>query len=215
MTSPAVIYKDLMIVGGREAETLPASPGDVRAYDVRSGKLRWSFHTIPHPGEFGYDTWPKEAWKTSGAANNWAGMTVDVARGIVYVPTGSAAFDFYGADRIGDDLFANCLIALNAETGERIWHFQGVKHDLWDRDFPAPPVLLTVERDGKKVDAVAQTTKQGFVFLFDRDERQAAVSDRVPELSAKRRAGRSRRATTMPAREARALCASTADRRVF
>ena len=168
MTSPAVIYKDLMIVGGRESETLPASPGDVRAYDVRSGKLRWSFHTIPHPGEFGYDTWPKDAWKTSGAANNWAGMTVDAQRGIVYVPTGSAAFDFYGADRVGDDLFANCLIALNAETGERIWHFQGVRHDLWDRDFPAPPVLLTVERDGKKVDAVAQTTKQGFVFLFDR-----------------------------------------------
>ena len=168
MTSPAVIYKDLMIVGGRESETLPASYGDVRAYDVRSGKLRWSFHTIPRPGEFGYETWPKEAWKTSGAANNWAGMTVDVERGVVYVPTGSAAFDFYGADRIGDDLFANCLIALNAETGERIWHFQGVRHDLWDRDFPAPPVLLTVDREGKKVDAVAQTTKQGFVFLFDR-----------------------------------------------
>ena len=168
MTSPAVIYKDLMIVGGREAETWPASPGDVRAYDVRSGKLRWSFHTIPHPGEFGYDTWPKETWKTSGAANNWTGMTVDTERGIVYVPTGSAAFDFFGADRVGDDLFANCLIALNAQTGERIWHFQGVKHDLWDRDFPAPPVLLTVEREGKKVDAVAQTTKQGFVFLFDR-----------------------------------------------
>ena len=168
LTTPAVIYKDLMIVGGRESETLPASPGDVRAYDVRSGKLRWSFHTIPHPGEFGEGSWPKGAWKTSGAANNWAGMTVDVARGIVYVPTGSAAFDFYGADRIGDDLFANTLLALNAETGERIWHFQGVKHDLWDRDFPAPPVLVTVNRDGKKVDAVAQTTKQGFVFLFDR-----------------------------------------------
>lgn len=168
MTSPAVIYKDLMIVGGRESETLPASPGDIRAYEVRTGKLRWTFHTIPHPGEFGYDTWPKDAWKTSGAANNWAGMTVDTARGIVYVPTGSAAFDFYGADRIGDDLFANCLIALNAETGERIWHFQGVKHDMWDRDFPAPPVLITVDREGKKVDAVAQTSKQGFVFLFDR-----------------------------------------------
>ncbi|MGC1450236.1 MAG: PQQ-binding-like beta-propeller repeat protein [Candidatus Sulfotelmatobacter sp.] len=168
MTSPAVIYKDLMIVGGREAETLPASPGDVRAYDVRTGKLRWAFHTIPHPGEFGYDTWPRDAWKTSGAANNWAGMTLDPVRGIVYVPTGSAAFDFYGPDRVGDDLFANCLIALNAGNGERIWHFQGVKHDLWDRDFPAPPVLLTVDREGRKVDAVAQTTKQGFVFLFDR-----------------------------------------------
>jgi quinoprotein glucose dehydrogenase len=168
MTSPAVIYKDLMIVGGREAETLPASFGDIRAYDVRSGRLRWSFHTIPRPREVGYDTWPKEAWKTSGAANNWTGMTVDKVRGIVYVPTGSAALDFYGGDRIGDDLFADCLIALNAETGERLWHFQGVKHDLWDRDFPAPPVLLTVERDGKRVDAVAQTSKQGFVFLFDR-----------------------------------------------
>jgi len=172
MTSPAVIYKDLMIVGGREAETLPASPGDVRAYDVRSGKLRWTFHTIPHPGEFGADTWPRDAWKISGAANNWTGMTVDVQRGIVYVPTGSAAFDFYGANRVGDDLFANCLLALNAETGERLWHFQAVRHDLWDRDFPAPPVLLTVERDGKKFDAVAQTTKQGFVFLFDRTNGQ-------------------------------------------
>lgn len=168
LTSPPVVFKDLMIVGGREAETLPASFGDVRAYDVRSGKLRWSFHTIPRPGEFGYDTWPKDAWKMSGAANNWAGMTVDAVRGIVYVPTGSAAFDFYGADRVGDDLFANCLIALNAETGERIWHFQGVRHDIWDRDFPAPPALLTVQREGKKVDAVAQTSKQGFVFLFDR-----------------------------------------------
>ncbi len=168
MTSPAVIYKDLMIVGGREPETLPCPPGDVRAYDVRTGKLRWSFHTIPHPGEPGYDTWPKEAWKTSGAANNWAGMTVDMRRGIVYVPTGSAAFDFYGADRLGDDLFADSLIALNAETGERIWHFQGVRHDLWDRDFPAPPVLVTVTHEGKKVDAVAQSSKQGFVFLFDR-----------------------------------------------
>src|SRR5580692_5855320 len=111
MTTPATIYKDLMIVGGRESETLPASYGDIRAYDVRAGKLRWTFHTIPHPGEFGYDTWPKEAWKTSGAANNWAGMTVDAERGMVYVPTGSAAFDFYGADRVGDDLFANSLIA--------------------------------------------------------------------------------------------------------
>jgi quinoprotein glucose dehydrogenase len=168
LTTPVTIYKDLMIVGGREAETLPASYGDIRAYDVRTGQLRWTFHTIPRPGEFGYDTWPKDAWKTSGAANNWAGMTVDVERGIIYAPTGSASFDFYGADRIGDDLFADTLLALNAETGERIWHFQGVRHDLWDRDFPSPPVLVTVTRDGKKIDAVAQATKQGFVFLFDR-----------------------------------------------
>jgi quinoprotein glucose dehydrogenase len=168
LTSPGVVYKDVIIVGGRNPETLPAAPGDVRAYDVRTGKLRWSFHTVPHPAEFGYETWPAEAWKYSGAANNWAGMAVDAKRGIVYVPTGSAAFDFYGANRLGDDLFANCLIALNAETGERIWHFQGVRHDLWDRDFPSPPTLVTVNRDGKDIDAVAQTTKQGFVYLFDR-----------------------------------------------
>src|ERR1700685_2489876 len=168
LTSPGAIYKDLIIVGGRNPETLPAPPGDVRAFDVRTGKMRWAFHTIPHPGEFGYDTWPKDAWKTSGAANNWAGFALDAKRGIVYVPTGSAAFDFYGGDRIGDDLFANCLLALNAETGERIWHFQGVRHDIWDRDFPSPPVLLTVKRDGKNVDAVPQTTKQGLVYLFNR-----------------------------------------------
>ena len=168
LTSPPVVFHDLFIVGGRNPESLPAPPGDIRAFDVRSGKLRWVFHTIPHPGEFGYDTWPTDAWKTSGAANNWAGMSVDLARGILYVPTGSAAFDFYGPDRIGDDLFANCLIALNAETGERLWHFQAVRHDLWDRDFPSPPVLLTVHHDGKAIEAVAQPSKQGFVFLFDR-----------------------------------------------
>ena len=168
LTSPGVVYKDLLIVGGSNPETLPAPPGDVRAFDVRTGKVRWVFHTIPRPGEFGYDTWPKDAWKTSGSANNWMGMTVDPKRSIVYVPTGSAAFDFYGGDRVGDDLFANSLLALDAETGKRIWHFQAVRHDLWDRDFPAAPVLLTVQRDGKPVDAVAQTTKHGFVFLFDR-----------------------------------------------
>jgi quinoprotein glucose dehydrogenase len=168
ITSPAVIYKDLVIVGGRLPETLPALPGDIRAYDVRSGKQRWIFHTIPHPGEFGYDTWPKDAWQKSGAANNWTGMTVDQKTGIVYVPTGSAAFDFYGGDRVGDNLFANCELALNAETGERIWHFQGVHHDLWDRDFPSPPALVSMMHDGKQVEAVAQTTKQGFLYLFDR-----------------------------------------------
>ena len=168
LTSPGVVYDDLLIVGGRNPETLPAPPGNVRAFEVRTGKLRWAFHTIPHPGEFGYETWPPDAWKTSGAANNWAGMAVDTKRGIVYVPTGSAAFDFYGADRMGDDLFANCLLALNAKTGERLWHFQGVRHDIWDRDFPSPPTLVTVKHDGKKVDAVAQTSKQGFVFLLDR-----------------------------------------------
>ena len=168
LTSPGIIYKDLIIVGGRNPETLPAPPGDIRAYEVRTGHLRWSFHTIPHPGEFGYDTWPKDAWKTSGAANNWAGMALDAQRGVVYIPTGSAAFDFYGGDRIGDDLFANCEIALNAETGERIWHFQAVRHDLWDRDFPSAPVLVTLNYRGKPVEAVVQTSKQGFLYIFDR-----------------------------------------------
>jgi quinoprotein glucose dehydrogenase len=168
LTSPGVVYKDLLIIGGRDPETLPAPPGDIRAYSIRTGKLAWSFHTIPHPGEFGYDTWPKDAWKYIGSANNWTGMTVDASHGIVYVPTGSAAFDFYGGNRLGDDLFANSLIALNADTGKRIWHFQAVRHDIWDRDFPSPPVLTTVQREGKKIDAVAQPTKQGFVYLFDR-----------------------------------------------
>ena len=168
LTSPGVVYKDLIIVGGRNPETLPAPPGDIRAYDVRTGTLRWSFHTIPHPGEFGYDTWPKDSWKVSGAANNWQGMALDRQRGIVYVPTGSAAFDFYGGDRLGDNLFSDCLLALDAETGKRIWHFQSVRHDLWDRDFPAAPVLVTLKQGGKDIEAVVQTSKQGFVYVFDR-----------------------------------------------
>jgi glucose dehydrogenase/mono/diheme cytochrome c family protein len=168
LTTPGMIYKDLIIVGGRNPETHPAPPGDVRAFDVHTGAVRWVFHTIPHPGEFGYDTWPKDAWKTAGAANNWTGMALDAKRGIVYVPTGSAVSDFYGADRVGNDLFADTLLALDAETGKRIWHFQDVHHDTWDRDFPSPPSLLTVMHDGKPVDAVAQTTKQGYLYLFDR-----------------------------------------------
>jgi quinoprotein glucose dehydrogenase len=167
--TPGVVYKDLLIFGSTVSESLPAAPGDIRAYDARTGKIRWTFHTIPHPGEFGYETWPPDAWKYSGAANSWAGMSVDEKRGLIFVPTGSAAFDFYGANRIGDNLFANSLIALKAETGERVWHFQAVKHDVWDRDFPAPPNLVTVIRDGRLVDAVAQITKSGHVFVFDRE----------------------------------------------
>ena len=172
LTTPGVVYKDLLIVGGRVSEALPASPGDIRAYDVRSGALRWTFHTIPHPGEAGYDTWPADAWTYSGGANNWAGMALDTTRGIVYAPTGSAASDFYGANRIGDDLFANTLLALDAETGKRLWHFQAVHHDIWDRDFPSPPTLVTVGHDGRRIDAVAQTTKHGYVFVFDRTNGQ-------------------------------------------
>jgi quinoprotein glucose dehydrogenase len=168
LTTPGLVYKDLIIVGGRNPETHPAPPGDIRAYDVRTGTLRWTFHTIPHPGEDGYETWPADAWKTAGAANNWAGMTLDAQRGIVYVPTGSAVFDFYGGDRIGNDLFADTLLALDANTGRRLWHFQEVHHDLWDRDLPAPPALVTVTHDGQRIDAIAQTTKQGVVYLFDR-----------------------------------------------
>ncbi|MEJ2009144.1 MAG: PQQ-binding-like beta-propeller repeat protein [Acidobacteriota bacterium] len=168
-TSPGVIYKDLIIMGSALPEDLPCPPGDIRAYDVRTGKMRWIFHTIPRPGEPGYKTWPKDAWKYTGGANNWAGMSVDVKRGLVFVPTGSAAFDFYGADRIGNDLYADCELALNAETGKLVWYFQEVKHDLWDRDFPSAPALVTVEHDGRKVDAVAQITKSGYVFLFNRE----------------------------------------------
>ncbi len=168
LTTPGVLYKDLIIVGGRNPETHPAPPGYIRAYDVRTGELRWTFHTIPLPGEPGYETWPKDAWKNAGAANNWAGMSLDIARGILYAPTGSAVMDFYGGDRVGNDLYANTLLALDANTGKRLWHFQGVHHDIWDRDFPSEPALFTVMRDGKRVEALAQTTKQGYLYLFDR-----------------------------------------------
>ena len=168
-TTPGVVYKDLLILGHLTSEDLPSAPGDIRAFDLRTGKQRWAFHTIPHPGEFGADTWPAGAHLRQGGANNWPGMALDVKRGLVFVPTGSAAYDFYGADRPGDNLFANTLLCLKAETGERVWHFQAVKHDIWDRDFPTAPVLVTVRRDGKLIDAVAQATKSGFVFVFDRE----------------------------------------------
>jgi quinoprotein glucose dehydrogenase len=168
LTSPGVVYKDLIIVGGRDPETHPAPPGDIRAYDVRTGALRWTFHTIPRPGEPGYDTWPAGAWKNAGAANNWAGMSLDAQRGILYAPTGSAVADFYGGDRVGNDLYANCELALDAATGKLLWYFQGVHHDLWDRDFPSPPALFTLHRDGRTIEALAQTTKQAYLYLFNR-----------------------------------------------
>ena len=168
-TSPGVIYKDLLIQGTRVGEEEGSAPGDIRAYDVRSGAIRWTFHTIPRPGEFGYDSWPAEAWRTAGGANSWAGMTVDQGRGIVFVPTGSATPDFYGGARAGANLFANSLVALDAATGKRLWHFQTVHHDLWDRDLPAAPNLVTLTRHPSRIDAVAQIAKSGFVFLFDRE----------------------------------------------
>jgi len=167
-TSPGAIYQDLLIQGIRVGEEEGSAPGDLRAYDVHTGAIRWTFHTIPHPGEFGYETWPAGAWQTAGGANSWAGLSLDTARGIVYVPTGSATPDFYGGARIGANLFANSLLALDAATGKRLWHFQTVHHDLWDRDLPAAPNFVTVTRGGLRVDAVAQIAKSGFVFLFDR-----------------------------------------------
>jgi quinoprotein glucose dehydrogenase len=167
-TSPGVAYKDILIWGTRVGEEAGSAPGHIRAYDARTGKIRWTFHTIPWPAEFGYDTWPPDAFQTAGGANSWAGMTADTARGIVYIPTGSATPDFYGGDRVGANLFANSLLALDAATGKRLWHFQTVHHDLWDRDLPAAPNLVTVTHDGVRVDAVAQIAKSGFVFLFDR-----------------------------------------------
>lgn len=170
LTSPGIVYGDLIVMGSRVGEgPAPAAPGHIRAYDVRTGKLVWRFHTIPLPGEYGAESWPPNAHQFIGGANVWAGFSLDEKRGIVFCPTGSAAFDFWGGNRIGDNLFANCLIALDAKTGKRLWHQQLVRHDLWDRDPPAPPTLLTVRREDGLVDAVAQVTKSGHVFVFRRD----------------------------------------------
>ncbi len=168
-TTPGIIYKDLIIVGARVSEEADAAPGYIRAYDVHTGKLRWIFHTIPQPGEYGYDSWDnKDAWKHIGGVNTWAGFSLDEKRGILFAPTGSASYDFYGGKRLGDDLFANSVLALDAGNGKRIWHFQTVHHDVWDRDLPTAPVLVNIKKDGKNIDAVAQITKSGFIFLLNR-----------------------------------------------
>ena len=169
-TTPGVVYGELLIMGMRLGEgPAPAAPGHIRAYDVRTGKLAWRFNSIPHPGEPGYETWPPNAYQYIGGVNVWTGFALDEKRGLVFCPTGSAAFDFWGGNRIGQNLFANCLIALDAKTGKRVWHQQLVHHDLWDRDLPAPPNLLTVTHGGKRIDAVAQVTKSGHVFTFNRE----------------------------------------------
>jgi len=170
VTSPPVIVEDTLIIGGGGGEgPRPEAPGHIRGYDVYTGKRKWIFHTIPHPGEKGADTWPKDAWRRNGSAGNWCGISADLKRKWVFVPTGSATFDFYGGDRHGDNLFSDCVLALDAQTGRLIWHYQTVHHDVWDYDLPAQPALVTVRHQGKPRDAVAQVTKTGFVFLLDRE----------------------------------------------
>ncbi len=165
---PGVVYDDLLILGSAPGESYFSPPGHVRAYNVVTGKLEWTFHTIPRPGEYGYETWPKDAYKYVGGVNVWSEISVDTERGIAYLPIGSPTYDYYGGDRLGSNLFANSLVAVDAKTGERLWHYQTVHHDLWDYDLSPAPQLLTVNKDGKKVDAVAIATKHGFVFVFDR-----------------------------------------------
>jgi quinoprotein glucose dehydrogenase len=169
-TSPGIIYKDLIIMGTRVSEGSDAAPGHIRAYDVRTGKQRWIFHTIPLPGEPGFETWEDStAYKNIGGANAWSGFSLDEQRGLLFAPTGSAAFDFYGGKRKGSNLFSDCILALDAETGKYKWHFQNIHHDVWDKDLPTPPSLVTITFQGKKVDALAQPTKTGFIFLLDRE----------------------------------------------
>ena len=189
-STPGLIYKDYLIIGSSVSESAGAAPGYIRAFNARDGSVEWVFHTIPKPGEFGYDTWPEDAYKRVGGANSWAGMSLDEERGVIYAPTGSASFDFWGGNRKGANLFANSIIAIEAETGKRVWHYQTIHHDLWDRDLPAPPNLVTVNHNGTTIDAVSQTTKSGHVFLFNRDtgeplfpieERPVGKSDLIDE----------------------------------
>jgi quinoprotein glucose dehydrogenase len=167
--NPGRVFEDLLILGSATNEEYNSGPGDIRAYDVRNGRLAWSFHTVPHPGEPGYETWPKDAWKSIGGANDWSGMALDVKRGIVYVPTASPKYNFYGANRPGANLYGDCLLALNARTGKLIWYYQMVHHDIWDYDNDSTPMLTTVLHNGKKVDVVAQAGKVGFVWVFNRE----------------------------------------------
>lgn len=168
-TSPGIIYKDLLILGTRVDEQPPSAPGHLRAYDVRTGKRKWIFHTIPQPGEYGFDTWEDTtAYKHIGGGNVWSGFSLDEEKGILFAGTGSAAYDFYGGKRLGSNLFANCVLALDAATGKRIWHYQIMHHDVWDKDLPTPPALITVQKDGKSIEAVAQPTKNGMLYVFER-----------------------------------------------
>jgi len=201
ISSPPSLYKNVFIVNGGVPETSPSVPGDIRGYDVRTGELLWTFHVIPHPGEPGYETWPADAWKTAGGVNAWQGMAVDEENGILFAALASPADDFWGGERHGDNLYGNSVVALDAATGEKLWHQQVVRHDMWDADFAPPPTLMTVTRDGREVQAVAATNKLGFIYLFDRKTgeplfdmvetptppsdvpgEQAAATQRVPVL---------------------------------
>src|SRR5262245_5079818 len=166
--TPGRVFEDLIILGSATNQAYNSAPGDIRAFDVRTGKLVWTFHTVPRPGEYGYETWPPDAWKTVGGANAWGELTIDEPRGIVYVPTGSPKYNFYGANRIGANLFGDCLIALDARTGKRLWHFQMVHHDIWDYDNATAPKLLTIRHNGRMVDVVVQAGKTGFLYVFER-----------------------------------------------
>jgi quinoprotein glucose dehydrogenase len=166
--TPGRVFEDLLILGSATNEGYNSAPGDIRAFDIRTGSVVWTFHTIPRPGEYGYDTWPEDAWKRVGGANVWGEFSIDTKRGIVYAPTASPKYNFYGVDRKGANLFGDCLLALDARTGKRLWHFQMVHHDIWDYDDATAPKLLTVRHNGKIVDAVAQLSKQGFIWVFDR-----------------------------------------------
>jgi len=165
---PGRVFENLLILGSATNEEYDSAPGDIRAFDVRTGKKVWTFHTVPRPGEFGYDTWPADAWKTVGGANNWGEQSIDEARGIVFVPTASPKYNFYGGHRKGDNLFGDCLLALDARTGKRLWHFQTVHHDIWDLDNNSAPQLITIRRDGRAIDAVAMASKTGYLYVFDR-----------------------------------------------
>lgn len=168
--SPGITYKNLLIIGSAVPESGDAAPGNVRAFDIVTGKLEWVFHTVPRPGEFGYDTWPKDAWKNIGAANNWSGLTLDEKRGVVYFGTGSPASDFYGGNREGMNLFSDCIMALDAANGKMKWYYQTIHHDLWDRDIPCPPNLTTINHNGKREDVVVQSTKDGVIYVLNRDD---------------------------------------------
>ena len=175
--SPGKVFENLVILGSAPGEEYVSPPGDLRAYDVVSGKLVWQFHTVPHPGEPHYDAFPKDAWKYIGGNNTWGDLTIDAKNGIAFFPLGSPTYDFYGADRKGSDLYGDCLLALDARTGKYLWHFQDVHHDLWDYDMTSAPQLTTIKHDGKDVEVVAEAGKTGFLYVLERKTGKPDLAD--------------------------------------